>query len=71
MLTYYFSADKELKRTLKIVDLVLTIAVAIILIIVSNRTTLDFMCFMLFLCFCFFEIIFSCIIYLLMKRGLN
>lgn len=71
MLNYHFSGDEELKRNIKIVDLILTILVVTILIVVSSKTAANFLCFMLFLCFCFFEITFSCIIYLLMKHGLN
>lgn len=71
MLIYYYSKDRELKHKITIIDAILTIGILLILIVVSEKTGKDFFCFMIFLTYCFFDITFSVVIYLLFKKGLN
>lgn len=71
MLIYYYSKDQELKRKITIIDIILTIGILLILIVASEKTGKDFFCFMIFLTYCFFNITFSIVIYLLLKKGLN
>lgn len=71
MLIYHYSKDQELKRKITTIDAILTIEILPILIVVSEKTGKDFFCFMIFLAYCFFDITFSIVVYLLLKKGLN
>lgn len=71
MYEYHYSKDKELKQKIITFDWALSGLILIILFVVSSKTGKDFVCFMIFLAYCFLDIVFSYIVYFLSKKGLN